>query len=67
MQLVNVTISECDISNELKLADIIPTHKGNEKMCLSNYRPVNILPILSKIYERVMQMEINNLIDKKPF
>ena len=69
MQLVNVnvTISDCDFHNELKLADIIPTQKGDEKICLSNYRPDNILPVFSKFYERVMQMQINNFIDKKPF
>ena len=35
----------------LKTADITPIYKQKEKTVKKNYRPVSILPILSKIYE----------------
>ena len=35
--------------HEFKSADIIPVHKKREKSNETNYRPVSILPILSKI------------------
>ena len=38
--------------SELKNADIIPIDKKNSKFDIENYRPVSILPVLSKIYER---------------
>ena len=40
--------------SELKKADIIPIHKKKSKFDIENYRPVSILPVLSKIYERCM-------------
>ena len=63
-KLVNDCIKDCDFPNRLKLADITPIHKCGETMCHKNYRPVSILPALSKIYERVMQNQINNFIAK---
>ena len=38
----------------LKAADILPTHKKKDKSDIENYRPISILPTLSKIYERCM-------------
>ena len=38
--------------SELKNADIIPIDKKKSKFDIENYRPVSILPVLSKIYER---------------
>ena len=40
--------------SELKKADIIPIHKKKSKFDIENYRPVSILAVLSKIYERCM-------------
>ena len=62
MQLINETIIDCDFPNELKLANITPIHKCGEKIYQKNYRPVRILPVISKIYERVMQQQINSFV-----
>ena len=37
--------------SNLKAPDVLPTHK-KEKSGIENYRPITILPTLSKIYER---------------
>ena len=49
----------------LKLADIIPTHKKEERIYKVNYRPVSILSPLSKIYENLIYKPINRYIDSK--
>ena len=49
MQLINETVIDCGFPNELKLANITPIHKCGEKIYQKNYRPVSILPVLSKI------------------
>ena len=36
----------------LKMADVTPLHKKGKKDLKENYRPVNILSIFSKIFER---------------
>ena len=37
-----------------KKANIVPAHKKEDKNLIKNYRPVSLLPIFSKIYERVI-------------
>ena len=45
-------------SDDLKQADVIPAHKKNDKCDKSNYRPVSILPNISKIYERLIYNQL---------
>ena len=39
----------------LKIAKIIPLFKKVDKTLLENYRPISILPAISKIVERIMK------------
>ena len=52
-------ISTCTFPSKLKLADVSPLHKKGVHMDKSNYRPVSILPAISKIYERVLYTQMN--------
>ena len=53
---------------EWKKANVIPVHKKGDKQCLKNYRPVSLLPVCGKIFERLIFNEMfrflieNNLI-----
>ena len=47
----NEIITQKSFRNNLKLADVTPS-------LLKNYRPVSVLPVVSKIYERIMQKQI---------
>ena len=47
----------------LKQADIKPIHKKDSRSDKENYRPVSILPNLSKIYERCLHTQINKYFD----
>ena len=40
--------------SELKIANVVPIFKSGDDMLFSNYRPVSVLPVLSKILERLM-------------
>ena len=42
----------------LKHADVIPVHKKEIKSDKINYRPVSILPSLSKTYEKLMYQQL---------
>ena len=46
----NYCIAYGEFPDELKHADVIPVHKKSEKSNKTNYRPVNILTNISKIY-----------------
>ena len=42
----------------MKYADVTPIHKKDDKTDKINYRPISILPNLSKVYERLMYNQI---------
>ena len=48
----------------LKYADVTPIHKEKETSMKKNYRPVSLLPILSKLYEGKMCDSIFSCIEK---
>ena len=47
----------------MKHADVTPLHKKCNKSLKENYRPVSILPILSKVFERSMFKQMSSFFD----
>ena len=47
----------------LKVADVTPIHKAKEKYLSKNYRPVSLIPIVSKLFERNMFDQISSYIE----
>ena len=50
-------------AGELKLGDITPLHKKLENILKENYRPVSLLPVVSKLFERIMQKQMKTFIE----
>ena len=50
-------------STKLKIARVIPLHKFGNKALPDNYRPISVLPILSKIFERVAYKQIADYLE----
>ena len=54
---------------EWKKANIVPAHKKNGKQLIKNYQPVSLLPVCSKIFEKIIfnslfkYLEDNNLLN----
>ena len=48
----------------LKMADVTPFHKKGKKNLKENYRPVSILPIFSKVFERNVFAQMSSFFDK---
>ena len=48
----------------MKLAKVIPVHKGGTKTDIGNYRPISLLNTLSKIYEKLMHARILNFLEQ---
>ena len=46
-------------NNELKEADTLPAHKKESKFSTENYRPISILPNISKVYKRCLNGQIS--------
>ena len=54
--------------DQWKEANVTPVHKKNDKQIISNYRPISLLPILAKVFEKIIftnlfkYLKVNNLI-----
>ena len=48
-------MAECRFPDVLKIACVTPIHKKGSIHLASNYRPISILPILSKVFERLLK------------
>ena len=46
----------------MKLAKVIPLYKSKDKQMLNNYRPISLLPIFSKILEKVIYQRLFNFL-----
>lgn len=44
----------CHFPIALKLAKITPLHKGESVLSVLNYRPISLIPIFSKLFERLV-------------
>ena len=47
-----------------KKANVVPIHKKGEKDFIKNYRPVSLLPIFGKIFERLIFNSLFKYIDE---
>ena len=57
-RLINTAITANAFPSNMKLAEISPGHKKDDNLIMGNYRPVSVLPILSKVYETVMNDQL---------
>ena len=64
-KIINLSIGNRCFPGELKAAEVTPIFKKNDDLDKENYRPVNVVPHMSKIIERVMYMQIENFMEDK--
>jgi retron-type reverse transcriptase len=46
------------IPNEWKSAKIVPIHKAGSRSIMDNFRPISVLPTISKVLERVVHRQL---------
>ena len=57
----------------LKIAKVKPLYKKGDNFSLNNYRPISLVPTISKIFERVMftqlysYLNVNNLLPEQQY
>ena len=52
--IINQSISTGSYPENLKVAKVIPIFKKNDKLEMNNFRPISVLPVISKIFQNVM-------------
>ena len=64
-KIINVSFENGRFPDELKLAEVSPIFKKNDDLDKENYRPVSILSHASKVFERIMYMQIDTFMRDK--
>ena len=58
--IFNESLNNGCFPDELKLADITPIFKKGDATNEKNYRPISVLPVVSKVFERLLQAQISS-------
>ena len=61
--LLNGSIENNIYPDSLKLAEVTPAHK-KETTNKNNYRPVSVLPCISKLFGKMLYTQIHSFIEK---
>ena len=64
VHLINLTLTQGSFPDELKIARVLPLYKSGDATVLRNYRPVSILPVFSKIFEKVIYRRLIEFVNR---
>ena len=73
LHICNLSLKNGVFPNKMKIAQVLPLFKAGKRCDVGNYRPISLLPLFSKILERIMHsrlyqyFESNNLLYCKQF
>ena len=62
--IINPILDTGVFTANLKIAHIIPIFKKDDRTVFNNYRPISLLPIISKVVEKVISDQLNELFVK---
>ena len=61
--ICNLSLSQGIFPEQLKIANVIPLYKSDDSMLFNNYRPVSVLCVVSKIFEKIMYNRVTNFLE----
>jgi len=65
--IINKSLSEACVPDSLKRAKVTPIYKSKDKQLFDNYRPISLLPSVSKVLEKVVFKRLYLFLDKNAF
>ena len=54
VDIINLSLLKGIFPHKLKIAKVIPVYKAEDPSLFVNYRPISLLPVFSKFFEKVM-------------
>ncbi len=63
--IINQMLNTGIFPDKLKIAKVIPIHKKEEETLFTNYRPISLLPAISKIFEKVIFKQLYQFFQEK--
>ena len=64
VDIFNCSISEGNFPNILKTARVIPLFKSKNSQLTENFRPISLLPLMSKILEKLLKTRTNQFLEE---
>ena len=58
--IINQSLFTGIFPKDLKIAKVIPIYKKDDEQIFDNYRPISLLPAISKIFEKIVSKQIIN-------
>ena len=62
--IFNLSLTLGIVPDSLKIAKVTPVYKSGTKEDVSNYRPISVLPLFSKVLERCVFNRVIKILDK---
>ena len=63
--VINLSLIQGVVPDDLKSAGVVPLFKKSDKTEVGNYRPVSILSIISKVFQKVVYDQIESYLNDK--
>ena len=57
--IFNLSINTGIFPEEWKYAKVIPIHKHGKRNCTDSYRPISIIPVVAKVFERIIYNQLS--------
>ena len=61
--IINLSLRSSTFPSEWKIAKVIPLLKKGDPLMPQNYRPVSLLPIMSKVLEKIVFKQVLNYVE----
>ena len=61
--IINDSFTTGIFPNKLKIANVTPIFKKGSRVDKNNYRPISVLPIFSKLFEKLMYQRLYNYLE----
>jgi hypothetical protein len=61
--IFNKSIEKGVFPDDLKIACISPIHKGDSKLECCNYRPISIISVVAKVFEKLISRQLNGYLE----
>ena len=63
-QLINLSIATSVFPDQCKIAKLKPLYKKSSALEPKNYRPISLLPLISKLFEKIIHIQTQNYLDE---
>jgi hypothetical protein len=65
VHIINLSLSSGTFPKELKIAKVLPLFKSGDASFFNNYRPVSVLPVVSKVFNKIYFAHLINFLKKQ--